>query len=276
MNVFLTGGTGFIGSYVLKMLVERGFQVSALRFTGDGPHLGIEGEFDWIDGTLEDDFSEVLSRCNAVIHLAAYGVNPAQKSWEQAIHWNVVCLEKMLQAGLKAGVKRFVLAGSCFEYGLSGQNYEKIPVDAPLLPNKPYDASKAAATILAQAFARQNNLELAILRPFQVFGEGEPKNRLWPALKAAAASGADFDLTPGEQLRDFVPVQQVAEAFVAYATEASIEAGCPVTKNLGTGKAMSIADFAQFWWSKWQAKGKLNIGSLPYRANEVMRYVPEV
>jgi nucleoside-diphosphate-sugar epimerase len=182
----------------------------------------------------------------------------------------------MLQGGLHNSVRRFVLAGSCFEYGLSGQNYERIPTDAPLMPNKPYDASKAAATILAQAFARQNNLEMAVLRPFQVFGEGEPMNRLWPALKTAAQSGEDFDMTPGEQLRDFVPVDQVAEAFVRYALNENIEKGIPETKNIGTGNPTSVAEFASYWWWKWQATGNLNLNKFPYRDNEVMRYVPEV
>lgn len=276
MNIFLTGGTGFIGSYVLGKLVESGHQVTALRSKTKHPHLEIGGEVNWMDGTLEDDFSDALSGCGAVIHLAAYGVNPAQNSWEQAIYWNVVCLERMLQAGLQAGVKRFILAGSCFEYGLSGQSFERIPTDAPLLPNKPYDASKAAATTVAQAFARQNDLEMAILRPFQVFGEGEPPNRLWPALKRAALSGADFDMTEGAQLRDFVPVDRVAQAFVDFASTSELIGGRPVLKNLGTGIPTSVAEFAQFWWKKWGATGKLNIGKLPYRGNEVMRYVPEV
>ena len=277
MKVFLTGGTGFIGSYVLRLLLERGVQVIALRFAGTEPRLLIDsGQVDWVDGTLEDDFETILSGCDTVIHLAAYGVNPAQNSWKDAIYWNVVCLESMLQAGKAAGVKRFVLAGSCFEYGLSGEKYEKIPVDAPLMPNKPYDASKAAATTLAQAFARQNDLEMAILRPFQVFGVGEASNRLWPALKKAAEEGHDFEMTPGEQLRDFVPVESVAQSFVAYALEQQIEKGFPVIKNLGTGVATSIADFARHWWSEWQATGELKIGALPYRDNEVMRFVPEV
>ncbi|MDA7891101.1 NAD-dependent epimerase/dehydratase family protein [Akkermansiaceae bacterium] len=277
MKVFLTGGTGFIGSYVLRFLLERGVRVSALRFAGTEPHLSTDlGELDWIDGTMEDDFETILTGCDAVIHLAAYGVNPAQNSWKEAIYWNVVCLERMLEASKAAGVKRFVLAGSCFEYGLSGEQYEKIPVDAPLLPNKAYDASKAAATILAQAFARQNDLELAILRPFQVFGVGEAPNRLWPSLKKAAEEGRDFEMTLGEQLRDFVPVESVAQSFVAHALDQQIEGGCPVIKNLGTGVATSIADFARHWWSECQATGALKMGALPYRDNEVMRFVPEV
>ena len=116
MKVFLTGGTGFIGSYVLRLLLERGVQVIALRFAGTEPHLPIDsGHVEWIDGTLEGDFESNFAGCDAVIHLAAYGVNPAQNSWEDAIYWNVVCLERMLDAGKAAGVKRFVLAGSCFE-----------------------------------------------------------------------------------------------------------------------------------------------------------------
>ena len=86
-----------------------------------------------------------------------------------------------------------------------------IPPEAPLEPNGPYAASKAAQSIAASALCREKGINLAILRLFTVFGEGQNPVNLWPSLKRAAPP---LPMTPGEQIRDFIPVEQVAHAFL--------------------------------------------------------------
>lgn len=277
MKIFLTGGNGFLGSHVTRMLVAEGHEVVALRYPGTPVvECGAAKQPIWIEGTLEDDFSAHLTGCSALLHLAAYGVNPAQNDWKECFRWNVTASLSIWLQAVAAGIRRFVIAGSCFEYGLSGERYEAIPVSAPLLPTKPYDASKAAATMAAHALAVDKGLELAVLRPFHIFGEGEAPTRFWPALRKAARDGEDFPMTEGEQVRDFVPVEFAAQRFVEALTDASIIAGRPVIRNLGTGHPQSLRQFAEAWWKQWEAAGKLVCGAVPYRENEVMRYVPEI
>jgi nucleoside-diphosphate-sugar epimerase len=210
------------------------------------------------------------------MHLAAYGVNPAQNDWKECFRWNVTASLDLWLKAAEVGIRRFVIAGSCFEYGLSGERYDYIPVTAPLLPTKPYDASKAAATAAAHAFAIAKHLQLVILRPFHVFGEGEAPNRLWPSLRSAALKGEDFSMTEGKQVRDFVPVELAAQSFVEALSDPFICDGQPVIRNLGTGHPQTLRDFAAFWWKHWGAKGNIKFGEIPYRSNEVFRYVPEV
>jgi UDP-glucose 4-epimerase len=83
-------------------------------------------------------------------------------------------------------------------------------------------------------------------------------------------------MTRGEQVRDFMNVVDVALAFLHEAQ--ALEAMVPVVrvKNLGSCKPQSIRQFAEHWWTQWNASGKLLLGTLPYRQGEVMRYVPEV
>ena len=83
-------------------------------------------------------------------------------------------------------------------------------------------------------------------------------------------------MTAGEQARDFVPVETVAEQFATALTRTDLRAGEPKIENVGTGKPQTLRDFAGHWWKHWDAKGKLKIGALPYRAGEVMRYAPEI
>ena len=135
---------------------------------------------------------------------------------------------------------------------------------------------KAAASVIFYQWAIENIIQLQYLRIFQVFGEGENKNRLWPSLKRAALAGEDFDLTDGRQIRDFLPVDEAANEFLNALKFDGVEIGKPLFKNIGTGKPQSIKSFAEFWWKKWNAKGTLNFGSIPYRQNEIMSFIPMI
>jgi nucleoside-diphosphate-sugar epimerase len=276
MKIFVTGSNGFIGSHVVKRALCSGHEIVGLRRSNHMAKIDLPYQPKWIEGTLEDDMRQALKGCDAVIHLAAYGVNPNLDSWQEAYHCNVSASINFLEQAMQVGIKRFVIAGSCSEYGRSAERYEYVPYNAPLEPVNAYGASKAAATIAAMAFARENKLELAVLRPFHTFGEGEGQERLWPSLKKAALAGEDFSMTYGEQIRDFTPVEFVAEKFIYSATEDMILQGEPVVNNLGTGKPQSLKIFAEEQWKKFGATGRLKFGKIPYRKNEVMRYVPHI
>jgi nucleoside-diphosphate-sugar epimerase len=150
-----------------------------------------------------------------------------------------------------------------------------IPTDAPLEPTQTYPTSKAAASVAWAGFAREKSVSVSILRIFQVYGEGEPIGRLWPSIRMAAISGKDYSMTLGEQVRDFIPVQEVARQF-ANALKTPAPPGQPMIVHVGTGKPKTVAAFAFEIWHEYHAKGQLRIGTLPYRENEVMRFVPKV
>jgi nucleoside-diphosphate-sugar epimerase len=220
--------------------------------------------------------SNDVQDCDAVVHLAAVGVSPQKASWEELFRVNVLESIQLWIAAADAGVVRFVICGSCFEYGRSGDRYEFIPTGAKLEPTSGYGASKAAATEAAIALAIERKLEAIILRPFQTFGEGQHESNFWPSLRTAALSGADFPMTEGSQVRDFLSVKGVATSFLDAAIRAGETRGEPRIVNVGSGQAQTLRDFAEFWWSQWNASGRLLFGAKPYRDGEVMRYVPLV
>ena len=166
MKLFLTGGTGFIGSHFLKAALEAGHQVLALRREYSQPRLSLSLQPIWLQGSLSDDWSSALKGCDVLVHLAAAGVNPEFSDWQELFSVNVSqSLNLWLQAQ-EAGVRRLVICGSCSEYGRSGEQYEFIPVTAPLQPTNAYGASKASASLAAIGLATQMNLEVVLLRPF--------------------------------------------------------------------------------------------------------------
>ena len=274
MKIFVTGSNGFIGSHVVKEALSSGHEIVGLRRSNHAAKIDLPRQPIWVEGTLETNMRHALEGCESIIHLAAYGVNPCFDSWHEAFRWNVSASMNFLDQARESGVKRFVIAGSCSEYGRSAERYEYVPCDAPLEPLNAYGASKAAITIAAMAFARENEFELTVLRPFHIYGDGESPERLWPSLKKAALAGEDFPMTFGEQIRDFTPVKFAAEKFVHYATKAIIPKGEPQLYNVGAGKPMPLKTFVEKQWKKFGATGRLKLGEIPYRKNEVMRYVP--
>lgn len=276
MNIFLTGGTGFIGSHFINQAYDAGHNIFAIRRTGSEPRIKLKSAPYWIEGDLTGKYFEYMEKCDVFVHLAAHSANKPYDSLENCILQNVVNSFNLIKDAYEAGIKRFIIAGSCFEYGKTGEMFEFIPPDAPLFPVESYPISKAMASILFYGWASTNNVSLKLLRVFQVYGEGELETRFWPSLKKAALEGKDFPMTKGEQIRDFINVSEVAKRFVEELNFDNVKPGIPFIDNVGTGKPQTLREFAEYWWKKWGAKGKLKFGELPYRKNEIMRYVPLV
>jgi len=276
MKIFLTGGTGFIGSYFIENSLDRGDELICLRRLGSKNKRKLKNEPVWIEGTYEDNLVEVFKGCDVFVHLAAHSTNFPYDTLENCLHENVVSPLKMLQNAKKNGIQKFIIIGTGFEYGLSGEKYDFIPVEAPLIPKMNYPVSKAVGSLVFSQWALENNLKLKYLRIFQVYGEGEDKNRLWPSLKRAAELGEDFELTNGDQVRDFTYVDDIAKKIIDELKYFNFEIGKTFFKNIGSDKPQTVRKFAEYWWDYWNAKGKLIFGSKEYREDEIMRFVPKL
>jgi nucleoside-diphosphate-sugar epimerase len=276
MKVFLTGATGFIGSHFLKCIINEGYEVIALkRSQKSKTKIQLDKQPIWLIKSLEDVTIEDFFEVDLIVHLAAHTANVPYDTLENCIKYNVLEPLKMFYVASSAGVKNFVVAGSCFEYGKSGERYDFIPTNAPLEPTQTYPTSKAISSIAFYQFALEHKINLSYLRIFQVYGEGESSSRLWPSLKLAAENGFDFPMTKGEQIRDFIYVGDVVKKIL---NEIKTITNNPENRikysNIGSGNAQSLLEFSKFWWQEWNAKGNLLIGKIPYRDGEVMRYVP--
>jgi UDP-glucose 4-epimerase len=272
MKLFVTGGTGFIGShFVERALADH--ELFCVRHK-ERPCIPLSGEPTWIYGDLAGDYDAALKNCKAMVHFAAVGVSPQKAKWEELFTVNVAQSAALWRRAVECGVRRFLICGSCFEYGRSAERFSFIPPDAPLEPVNGYGASKAAATVAACALALEFGVQVTVLRPFHVYGEGQHPNNLWPSLRHAAAFGIDFEMTAGEQVRDFIHVESLAKLFLHELECGTNEAGA-VVRNIGTGMPIMLKKFAEHWWSEWRAPGKL-CPTLPYRPNEIMRLVPQI
>lgn len=275
-TLFVTGATGFLGSHFVKSALCCGHHVVALtRHKRIAPPQEL-GQFRWLEKNLGELESSDLNGIDAIVHFSSAGVPPQLSTWEESHSHNVVDLVHLLDKARKAGILRVIICGSSFEYGYAAECHEFIPTTTSLEPVGYYASSKAAGYVAACAYAREHEMKLSYLRVFNVYGENQHSANLWPALRTAALSGNDFKMTPGGQVRDFIVVEAVMEHFLAALEDEKVQNGLPLVRNIGSGSPITVLEFAQHWWAKWEARGNLLAGALPYRPMEMMRMVPDL
>ena len=278
MNLFVTGGTGLIGQEFCKQSFSQGNSITAIS-----RQTGIDKVFRYAKLINVNDLADVrkedIQDHDVLVHLAAEGVDQTvKKNTQSLVNTNLINSIQLIEKAISAGIKRILICGSCFEYGRSAEIALKpVTVSDPLLPTNIYAASKAAFSTFCIGMAFHYKISLTILRPFHVYGENESPNRLYPSLLKASMNNNDFSLTKGDQLRDFTNVTTIAELILKETNDIFLTKEARlIIKNLGTGSPMTVKDFTLKLWKKNRAKGKLLFGNLPYRENEIMKYVPDI
>ena len=261
MRVLVTGGGGFVGRHVARALMARGIDVVA------GFHRDAAGSVRSIAidvanaGSVNSVFNEV--RPSHVVHCAAHGIDQSLQDFGHSFSVNVTGTLNVARAAAAAGVARFVHVGSCSEYASSDQ---AIPESAPQCPNNLYATTKAAGTLVAMQAAAASGLHLVVVRPFGMWGPGEPPFRIVPQIIAACRTRTRLDLTPCDILRDYSFVGDIAEMIAALTVDVDVASGTIV--NLGSGRAVLLRDFALSFAGALDGVDLLNFGARPHRSNE--------
>jgi nucleoside-diphosphate-sugar epimerase len=206
-----------------------------------------------------------------VIHCAAYGVDYRQQDYQVAIQTNVAGTALLVEAAARVWVERFIHVGTCYEYG----DYPyPVSEDTCLRPRSAYGATKAAGTLVALERAAALGLPLVVVRPFTMYGPFEGEHKLVPQIVTACRKREPLNLTAGEQVRDFVFVEDIVEDCLRLAEVADFPAG--EILNLGTGQAMTIHSFGKAIAEVMgQDVALLRWGLRPYRQDEIMHIVAD-
>lgn len=266
MKVAVSGATGFIGGHVVAALARHGVEATLwVRPSAAPPAAWTLQRVVQVD-ILEPpaDLFERLGRPDALIHLAWGGLPNYQSlhHFEEQLPAHFALLKRLV----KDGLTNLVVAGTCFEYGMqSGPLAEST---SPL-PANPYALAKDTLRQQLQHLQRELPFGLTWARLFYLHGEGQAKGALWSQLRDAAAAGQPtFAMSGGEQLRDYLGVEQAAEHLVALALK---RRGHGVV-NVCSGAPVSVRALVERWIVANGWSIALDLGRYPYPSHEPMAF----
>ena len=232
------GAAGFVGRHAARALAGAGYQVVGI---GHGTWLRDEwrdwglSEWHMTDISVETLLTyagkpEVLIQCAGSGSVAFSMAHPAQ-DFRRSVDTTLAALDFVR---LHAPDCRLVLPSSAAVYGTA----ERMPIriDDPLDPESPYGVHKKIAEDLCRSYARTFGVRAAIVRLFSVYGIGLRKQLFWDACAKLVQDELEFAGT-GEELRDWLDVQDAAALLIAAAARASAE--CPIV-NGGTGESANV------------------------------------
>jgi nucleoside-diphosphate-sugar epimerase len=274
-SALVTGASGFIGRHCLPLLVDAGFEVHAVSSrasSGPGPAAVCWHQADLLDTKQARALVDRL-RPSHLLHLAWYAVPGKYWTAPENTAWLNASME-LLRAFSAAGGRRFVVAGSCAEYDWNHGESRGVCNEAttPLAPATPYGAAKHALHAgLSSLSSGSSGLSGAWGRIFFLYGPHEQRERLVPSVIRALLAGKPALCTHGEQLRDFLHVADVADAFVSL-----LESTATGAFNIGSGTPVAIRDIAHLIGAKLNSTGLLRLGALPSRDGDPPLLVADV
>lgn len=259
LTVLVTGGAGYIGSHVARLLDQRGHSVIVLdrALPSEGAIATATYEVTDIRDTMSLHETFRKHRIDAVLHFAGEkSVEESMRDPQPHFSTNVCGSVSLFEAVRRAGVRHIIFSSSCAVYGTPAE----IPVTeaSPLRPENPYGETKAIVERMLHWLDVTVGLRYVSLRYFNAAGAsveghlGEDPRRAESLLPRAVMSalgqrgpleifGTDYPTADGTAVRDYVHVADLAEAHLA-ALEHLLAGGASLTLNLGTGHGSSVRD----------------------------------
>jgi len=266
MKIAVTGASGFIGRHVVAELLRKNIEVVAVT-RNNGLSIKADQNIRLVTLDIAHQVKEcftLLGRPDVLLHLAWDGL-PNYTSlhhFESELPRQYHFLKQLIDAGLP----NLLVTGTCFEYGLlSGPLAE----DTRPQPNNPYGFAKEALHQQLEFLKTANPFNLIWGRLFYMYGEGQPGRSLFSQLRDAVLRGEKtFNMSGGEQLRDYLPVTMVAKKLVQLALSGQ-DMG---TINICSGIPVSVRSLVEQWIKQYSWDIELNLGFYQYPDHEPMAY----
>lgn len=268
MRVLVTGATGFVGNYVVRELLKQSHQVITTSKNSQKARM-----YEWFSqvqyvpydlNVVRENLFQFFQEPEVVIHLAWEGLPnyEALYHFEQNLFTNYRFLKTLLEDGLKS----LTVTGTCLEYGLQDGCLSE---DTPTQPTTPYGLAKDTLRKSLEQLQQKYHFSFKWLRLFYIYGQGQSEQSLLSQLETAIGKGeTTFNMSGGEQLRDYLPVEKAAEYIVKIAMQSEVHG----IINCCSGTPISIRTLVEDYLAKKQKGIRLNLGYYPYPDYEPMAF----
>jgi nucleoside-diphosphate-sugar epimerase len=274
MKVLVTGATGFIGNYVVEELLRQNCSVIA---SSANQQKAVQAPwfnkvtyipFDFTDLDPAGNYYTFFNQPDLMIHLAWEGLPNYKSSFHEEINlpWHLSLLTNLISNGLKD----LTVTGTCFEYGMQEGCLQE---HMPTLPDNPYGKAKDNLRKELEKLQAKHSFVFKWARLFYMYGKGQnPKSLLSQLDHALANKEQVFNMSGGEQIRDFLPVEQVAVNIVRIALQQKITG----VINCCSGEPVTVKAFVENYLKNQNKEITLNLGFYPYPDYEPMRFWGDV
>jgi nucleoside-diphosphate-sugar epimerase len=266
MRLAVTGAGGFLGRHVLSALADRGRRaVAVVRPGASVPAWSAGHAVVHLDlRHPPNDAFERLGSPDALLHLAWGGLPNYRSPHHLAdeLPSQLGFLEGMLNSGLQA----LVITGTCFEYGMQSGCLTE---DMEPRPDNPYALAKDTLRRRLESIQSERPFHLTWARLFYLYGEGQAPNSLRPQLERAVARGLSaFDMSGGQQVRDYLPVTTAADHLVTLLERGRNDG----IVNVCSGQPITVREQVERWIRDNEWSIQLNLGHYPYPDYEPMSF----
>jgi nucleoside-diphosphate-sugar epimerase len=269
-KILVTGATGFIGNYVVSELIRTGHRViassaSAVNAGNKQWFQNVEYiQFDFAGFDNAKNYFEFFQSPDLMIHLAWEGLPNYTANFHLDV--NLARHQSLLKNLIANGLKDLTVTGTCLEYGFQEG---KLDESMPAKPSNPYAIAKNNLRESLEEFRNDHPFNFKWVRLFYMYGKGQNPNSLLSQLdKALANEDQVFNMSGGEQLRDYLPVETVAKYIVAIALQQKVTG----IINCSSGAPVRIKDFVEEYLKNKKKQIKLNFGHYPYTTYEPMAF----
>ncbi len=267
-KILVTGATGFVGHHVVQWLVDHDYDVIATATSEDKAK-----KFSWYDSvtfvacdyyTEEKNFSEFFGEPDILIHLAWKGLPNYMMRFH--LEENLPAEMRFLRSFAESGKTKIVVTGTCYEYGVVNGCLSE---DMPANPTTVYGTAKDTLRRYLSFLSGEYGFSWNWVRLFFLYGEGQSPKSLLPQLDAAIMRGdAEFPMSGGEQLRDYLPVEKVAEYICRIAVQSDVSG----VVNCCSGECMSVRRLVEQQVAKRESAISLKLGVYEYPVYEGMAF----
>ena len=254
MKLFVTGSNGYIGRNFIKKAAKRGIKIFAVTRRKKNKKIQ---NVKWLIGNIDYNWRE-LADSDILLHFATVGAYEKNADINETYEFNVVKSSKLLLNAINNNCKKWIIISTNKEEKIEKLiKLKKIKNTYSKELHFNYALTKYIFSELCKTYSKIFNIKCRILRLFHVYGNDEPKFRLWKLLDYHSKNNLDLKMSSGYQKYDFNHIDDVAESLLDAINFRKKIKKFPQEWDFASGKGMSVRTFAKKIWKKNKSKSKI-------------------